>query len=80
MEFKTNVLNPKLKKTFSNEVIFVMQTQNLTCMEAILSLCEKHELDPGTIKKFITKPIKDKLLKDAIDLNLIKTDSKKLPI
>jgi hypothetical protein len=40
-------------------------------MEAILLLCEKNDIDPEDVKKFISPIIKDKLEAEAMGLNFL---------
>ena len=54
---------------------------DVTYIEAIVNYCEAHGIqDPGSIKKLIPKPLKEKIEAEAIDLNYIKSTSQKLPI
>ena len=45
-------------------------------IEAVTSICEELEIDVTTVKKLISKPLKDKLQWDAARLNYIKRTSK----
>jgi hypothetical protein len=40
-------------------------------MEAILHLCEKNDIEPEDVKKFISPIIKDKLEAEARNLNFL---------
>jgi len=43
--------------------------------------CEKNNLDVDSIPKLVSKPLKEKLRAEAIDLNLLKrTSHAKLPL
>ena len=45
-------------------------------IEAVASVCEEMEIDVTTVKKLISKPLKDKIQWDAARLNYIKRTSK----
>ena len=45
-------------------------------IEAVTSICEELEIDVTTVKKLISKPLKDKIQWDAARLNYIKRTSK----
>ena len=40
-------------------------------MEAILHVCEKNNIEPEDVKKFISPKIKDKVEVEAMDLNYL---------
>tara|TARA_X000000368_G_scaffold169176_1_gene133465 strand:- start:414 stop:659 length:246 start_codon:yes stop_codon:yes gene_type:complete len=45
-------------------------------IEAVTSVCDELEIDVTTVKKLISKPLKDKIQWDAARLNYIKRTSK----
>lgn len=45
-------------------------------IEAVTSVCDEMEIDVTTVKKLISKPLKDKIQWDAARLNYIKRTSK----
>tara|TARA_Y100001937_G_scaffold75631_1_gene102739 strand:- start:1198 stop:1440 length:243 start_codon:yes stop_codon:yes gene_type:complete len=48
----------------------------LSYMDAILHLCEKNDIDPEDVKKFVSPIIKGKLEAEAMSLNFLpKTNS-----
>lgn len=50
-------------------------------IEAIISFCEEKEIEVDLISKLITKPLKEKIKRDAIELNYMKKTSRaKLPL
>ena len=50
-------------------------------IEAIISFCEEKEIDVDLISKLISKPLKEKIKRDAIELNYMKKTSRaKLPL
>ena len=50
-------------------------------IEAIISFCEEKDIEIDLISKLITKPLKEKIKRDAIELNYMKKTSRaKLPL
>ena len=50
-------------------------------IEAIISFCEEREIEVDLISKLISKPLKEKIKRDAIELNYMKKTSRaKLPL
>jgi hypothetical protein len=43
----------------------------MTYMDAVLHICNEHEIEPETVKKFLTKPIKEKIENEARNLNML---------
>lgn len=69
-----------MNNDFSKEVEeFVKKQKEPSYIDAVLHLCEKHGVEPDTISKLLSKPIKERLKVEGQQLNLLKRDSK-LPI
>jgi hypothetical protein len=50
--------------------------KKLSYMDAILDICEKNDIEPEDVRKFVSPIIKDKLEAEAMSLNLLpKTNS-----
>jgi len=50
--------------------------KKLSYMDAILDICEKNNIEPEDVRKFVSPIIKDKLEAEAMSLNLLpKTNS-----
>ena len=50
-------------------------------IDAIVFFCEKNNLDVESIPKLVSKPLKEKLKAEAVELNLLKrTSHAKLPL
>jgi hypothetical protein len=60
------------KKKFSSMVENEVAVHKMGYMDAILMLCEKHELYPEDANKFLSDIVKDKLEAEAVRLNYIK--------
>jgi hypothetical protein len=59
------------KAKFSKLVEAVVRQDRLSHMEAILYLCDKHQIEPQDCKKYVSNVIKDKLEAEAMNLNYI---------
>jgi hypothetical protein len=69
-----------MNNDFSKEVEeFVKKQKEPSYIDAVLHLCEKHGVEPDTISKLLSKPIKERLKVEGQQLNLLKRDSK-LPL
>ena len=50
-------------------------------MDAIIFFCEKNNVDVESVPKLVSKPLKEKLKAEAMELNLLKRTSRaKLPL
>ena len=59
------------KSKFTKLVEATVIELKIPYMEAILHLCEKNDIEPDDIKKFISPIIKDKLEAEARNLNFL---------
>ena len=58
-----------------------LENKGMSYVDAIVHFCEKNNLDVESVPKLITKPLKEKLKGEAMELNLHKrTSHAKLPI
>ena len=58
-----------------------LENKDMNYVDAIVHFCEKNNLDVESVPKLITKPLKEKLKGEAMELNLLKrTSHAKLPI
>ena len=73
----TEVTEQFLNKTkFSKLVENMVAEKTIGYMEAILFLCDKNNIDPEDVKKFVSPVIKGKLEAEAMALNFLpKTNS-----
>ena len=67
---------------FCEEIERIVQNNDgFNYIDAIVSFCEEKEIEVDSISKLITKPLKEKLKRDALLLNYMKKTSKaKLPL
>ena len=59
------------KSKFTKLVEATVIELKIPYMEAILHLCEKNDIEPDDVKKFISPIIKDKLEAEARNLNFL---------
>ena len=57
------------KSKFSKLIEAHVRQDRLSHMEAILYLCEKHNIEPEDCKKYVSNVIKEKLEVEAMNLN-----------
>jgi len=62
-----------------SEVEKIIKKKNCSYMDAVLQICEKHEIDPSYIAKHLSKPIIEKIKVEGQSLNLLPRTSR-LPI
>lgn len=66
---------------FAQEIEKIVRYDNLTYIDSIIFFCEKNSIDLEMVGKLISKPLKDKIKQEAIELNFLKKTSKaKLPL
>ena len=59
------------KSKFTKLVEATVAEKSISYMDAILDLCDKNEIEPLDIKKFISNIIKDKVEAEARKLNFL---------
>ena len=74
------ILTDEEKKGFSRKVENIVQKRGGTYLEAVIELCEKHEIEPGIVAKSLSKPIVEKLKIEGQDLNILPKQESTLPI
>ena len=69
------------KQRFTDEVEQLVKTYNFNYIDAIITFCEENKIELQAVSKLITKPMKEKLKYDAMQLNYLKKTSRaKLPL
>ena len=64
------------KSKFSKMIEESVVQKKLSYMDAILDICDKNDIEPEDVRKFVSPIIKDKLEAEAMSLNLLpKTNS-----
>jgi len=69
-------------RKFAEEIEAIAHdNKGMSYIDAIVFFCEKNNLDVESIPKLISKPLKEKLKCEAMELNLLKrTSHAKLPL
>ena len=69
-------------RTFTEEIErIVLDNKDMRYVDAIVFFCEKNNIDVESVPKLISKPLKEKIKCEAIELNFLKrTSHAKLPI
>ena len=66
---------------FSMEIETIVAEEKINYIDAICQYCEMNDIEVDSISKLISKPLKERLKYDAINLNFMKKTSRaKLPI
>ena len=66
---------------FSMEIETIVAEENINYIDAICQYCEMNDIEVDSISKLISKPLKERLKYDAINLNFMKKTSRaKLPL
>ena len=67
---------------FTQEIeSLVLTVPEMNYIDAIIHFCEKNSIDVESVPKLITKPLKEKLKSEAMELNFLKRSSRaKLPL
>ncbi len=59
------------KTKFAKLIESTVNDLKIPYMEAIIHVCEKNDIDPEDVKKFISPKIRDKIEVEAMDLNYL---------
>ena len=67
---------------FAQEIeALVHSNSDMSYIDAIIYFCEKNSIDVESVPKLISKPLKEKIKYEAIELNFLKRSSRaKLPL
>ena len=82
MQYKTKTLDPNFRKSFLEELeernkrYEMVHDGQSNCMEIILELCEKYEVEPESVNPILNRLIKSKIKQEAIEKNLMKGKKK----
>ena len=78
-----DIMKEKLlcQSRFAEEVEKIAKVNNFNYIDAIVTFCEENKIELDAVSKLISKPLKEKLKYDAIQLNFMKKTSRaKLPL
>ena len=82
-----NQVDDLIKEKFLCQAKFAQEVEGLdkeykfNYIDAILTFCEENKIEMESVGKLISKPLKEKLKAEAMELNLLKRTSRaKLPL
>ena len=78
MKKKISIIPSITKEQLRIQVERLVHGDGLTYVEAIIEVCESREIDPEDMAKIVKGPLKNKLEAEAIDRNIIKSNTIKL--
>ena len=62
---------------FAQEIESLVQTnEDMNYIDAIIHFCEKNNIDIESVPKLISKPLKEKIKCEAMELNFLKKTSR----
>jgi hypothetical protein len=62
---------------FAQEIESLVQTnEEMNYIDAIIHFCEKNSIDVESVPKLISKPLKEKIKYEAMELNFLKKTSR----
>lgn len=61
---------------FAQDIEHIVKTSKITYIDAIVSYCEENNIEIETVPKLISKPLKEKIKCEAIQLNFLKKTSR----
>jgi len=84
----SNELEKELEKKFYSSAKFVQEIEQIVkynsdmkYIDAIVHFCEQNSIDIESVPKLISKPLKEKIKYEAMELNFLKKTSRaKLPL
>lgn len=66
---------------FAQDIESIVKESKINYIDAIIHYCEQNNVELDAIPKIITKPLKEKIKNDAVQLNFLKkTTRAKLPL
>lgn len=66
---------------FSSDIEILVRESNLSYIESIVQYCEDNSIEIESVSKLLSKPLKERLRCEAMQLNFLKKSSRaKLPL
>jgi len=78
MKKKISIIPAITREQLRVQVERLVHGDGLTYTEALIEICENKEIDPEDIAKIVKGPLKNKLEVEAVDRNIIKSDTAEL--
>ena len=68
------------KSSFSKKIEQYVLNSGISYMDAILKYCDDNTMEPESVAKYLTKPLKEKIMVEGQNINLLpKSKTNKLP-
>lgn len=61
---------------FAQEIEITVQKEKCSYIDAIIFFCDKNKIDLESVPKLLSKPLKEKIKCEAIELNFLKKTSR----
>jgi hypothetical protein len=61
---------------FAKEIESLVQSEEMSYIDAIIHFCEKNNIELESVPKLISKPLKEKIKYEAMELNFLKRTSR----
>ncbi len=61
---------------FAQEIENLVSEQKISYIDAIVNFCEQNSIDLESVPKLISKPLKEKIKYEAMELNFLKKTSR----
>lgn len=61
---------------FAQEIETTVQQEKCSYIDAVIFFCEKNKIDLESVPKLLSKPLKEKIKYEAIELNFLKKTSR----
>jgi hypothetical protein len=61
---------------FAQEIEKLVMEEDVSYIDAIISFCELNKIDLESVPKLLSKPLKEKIKFEAMELNFLKKTSK----
>lgn len=78
MKKKVSIIPAITREQLRIQVERLVHGDGLSYTEALIEICEKKEIDPEDIAKIVKGPLKNKLEVEAVNRNIIKSDTAEL--
>lgn len=61
---------------FAQEIEKLVKQEEVSYIDAVISFCESNKIDLESVPKLLSKPLKEKIKFEAMELNFLKKTSK----
>jgi len=74
------ILENDFKNIFNKSVEKKVSDRNYSYIDAVIQSCEEHSIEVTVAAKWLSSPIKEKLMVEGQEINLIPKTKNKLPL